>query len=622
MLIEDWSSLFRRLEASESPMSAVALWLAEQPRVSAAAILVPDPPTWKPFAAAPQQFLPWPVALAAEAAESNRIEKLGEWLAVPLPGSASRVVVLRARDTTINEALAAQLQAVVDHAEWLTRQLSESQQSQTLLTIISQWRRTDDLPALLEHMAEAATKLFDCDRATIFLWDRTNKTLVGRPALGLPNRELRIPDNVGVVGRVLASGEALRVNIDDNHAAIYTGVDKTSGYRTESLLCVPLATFVGERLGAFELINKRGGRFTSNDQTGLAELARHAAVALAETQEWTRMLAQNQQLVEATSQVDFVGDCASIESLRRTIRAVADTELAVLLLGENGTGKEVVAQCLHNASRRRLAPFLAVNCAALTETLLESELFGHEKGAFTDAHATRVGKFEAASGGTILLDEIGDMSLAGQAKLLRVLEEKVIVRVGGTANIETDVRVVAATNRNLPALVRDKRFREDLYYRLNVVSIEMPALRDRGDDIVLLADHFLTHFCRKQGRRTPELTAAARKRLLAHRWPGNVRELRNLMERLAYLSDGNRIDADDLAFVLSPGASDDWFHGSEPLQDATKEFQIKYINRTIERLRGNVTEAAKALGLHRSNLYRKMKQLGMSTDDDAGDGEP
>jgi Nif-specific regulatory protein len=319
--------------------------------------------------------------------------------------------------------------------------------------------------------------------------------------------------------------------------------------------------------------------------------------------------------VSDATDVEMVGECDTVDSLRKTIRTVADTELAVLLLGENGTGKEVAARSLHAASRRRSAPFLAVNCAALAETLLESELFGHEKGAFTDAHTTRVGKFEAAAGGTILLDEIGDMSLGGQAKLLRVLEEKVIVRVGGMVPIATDVRVIAATNRNLPQLVRDKKFREDLYYRLNVVSIEMPPLRDRGDDILLLAEHFLSQFCRRQGRRTPRFTAAARKRLVAHRWPGNIRELRNLMERLAYLADGDRIDADDLAFILSPASGDDWFRADQPLQEATRQFQIEYIERTIRRLKGNVTEAAKALGLHRSNLYRKMHQLGMQEPD-------
>ena len=209
----------------------------------------------------------------------------------------------------------------------------------------------------------------------------------------------------------------------------------------------------------------------------------------------------------------LVGESPAIQAVRSTIRRVADTDLAILILGENGTGKEVVARSIHYRSRRRNEPFIAVNCAALTETLLESELFGHEKGAFTDAHEARAGKFEAASGGTLFLDEIGDMSLAGQAKLLRVLEEKNVVRVGGSREIHTDVRVLAATNQKLAELVRAKRFREDLYFRLNVVTLELPPLRERGDDVLLLAEHFLHQFCRQAGRRTPKFTAAARKRL-------------------------------------------------------------------------------------------------------------
>jgi Nif-specific regulatory protein len=261
-----------------------------------------------------------------------------------------------------------------------------------------------------------------------------------------------------------------------------------------------------------------------------------------------------------------------------------------------------------------------VNCAALTETLLESELFGHEKGAFTDAHEARAGKFELASGGTLFLDEIGDMSLAGQAKLLRVLEEKTIVRVGGSKPIHTDVRVLAATNQKLAELVRAKRFREDLYFRLNVVSLELPPLRDRGDDIMLLAEHFLKEFSRRAGRRTPKFTAAARKRLESHTWPGNVRELRNLMERLAYLSAGDRVEAEELAFILSPTSAAPSVVGAGlALSDATDEFQRKYIQQSIDRSRGNVSQAARNLGVHRSNLYRKMRQLGMETGDEGAD---
>ncbi len=208
------------------------------------------------------------------------------------------------------------------------------------------------------------------------------------------------------------------------------------------------------------------------------------------------------------------------------------------------------------------------------------------------------------------------MSLAGQAKLLRVLEEKKVVRVGGNREIHTDVRVLAATNQKLAELVRARRFREDLYFRLNVVSLELPPLRDRGDDILLLAEHFLHHFCRQAGRRTPKIAAAARKSLISHAWPGNVRELRNLMERLAYLSSGEKIESEDLAFILSPsGGAPSLVDSGLSLGDATDQFQTDYIRQSVERARGNVSLAAKNLGVHRSNLYRKMRQLGMATDD-------
>jgi Nif-specific regulatory protein len=295
---------------------------------------------------------------------------------------------------------------------------------------------------------------------------------------------------------------------------------------------------------------------------------------------------------------------------------VANTELNLLISGENGTGKEVIAQMVHYMSPRRDQILVAVNCAALSETLLESELFGHEKGAFTDAYQTRKGKFELATGGTLFLDEIGDLSLGGQAKLLRVLEDKVVVRVGGSTPIPTNARVIAATNQDLAQLVREKKFREDLFFRLNVVSIQMPPLRERGEDVLLLADFFLKHFATKARRPVPELSPAARKRLLAHDWPGNVRELRNMMERLAYLSHDQRVDASDLPFIAStrsePGIST--VPEDLSLASATDQFQRHYIERHIRRAHGNMTEAAESLGLHRSNLYRKMHQLGMDGD--------
>jgi len=243
-------------------------------------------------------------------------------------------------------------------------------------------------------------------------------------------------------------------------------------------------------------------------------------------------------------------------------------------------------------------------------------LFGHEKGAFTDAHEARQGKFELAAEGTLFLDEIGDLSLGGQSKLLRVLEEKVLVRVGGSMPIHTDARFVAATNQNLAEMVRQKRFREDLYFRLNVVAIDLPPLRDRRDDILLLAEHFLSDFSKKARRKVPEFSPEAKDRLLAHPWPGNIRELRNLMERVAYLSSSDCIETADLAFILSPrGVNPLAPDLDQTLADATASFQTEYIRRAIEQSGGNVSLAATRLGLHRSNLYRKMRQLGMPAPD-------
>jgi len=418
---------------------------------------------------------------------------------------------------------------------------------------------------------------------------------------------------------VIASGEPRRLGAADDPRAVNRQVDDTLGYTTRTLLCVPLRGRSDELFGAFELVNKRNGDFTDDDEATLVELAAHAAIALENRQERETLLQSQRQLTdEAAAGVQLIGVSPVIEALRSTIRRVAGTDLAVMLIGENGTGKEVVSQSIHYHSSRRHQPFIAVNCAALAETLLESELFGHERGAFTDARETRPGKFELASGGTLFLDEIGDLSLGGQAKLLRVLEEKVVVRVGGSKNIHTDARVIAATNQDLAQLVRQKRFREDLYFRLNVVTLVLPHLRERREDVVPLAEHFLREFSRQARRKMPKLSSAARRRLEMHSWPGNVRELRNLMERIAYLHPSDKVEAEDVAFVLAPtSALSGLVPGELPLSEATDRFQTEHIRQAIRRAGGNMSEAAGLLGLHRSNLYRKMRQLGMPQEGDS-----
>ncbi|MSR60505.1 MAG: sigma-54-dependent Fis family transcriptional regulator [Planctomycetaceae bacterium] len=491
---------------------------------------------------------------------------------------------------------------------------------QATLEIASQLSLARETKPLLELIAREAARLLDADRASIFVWDREHHEVVACPALGYEGNMLRLKDDTGIVGDCLQTGQSIRVDDAYSDPRFNKQVDAKTGYKTRNLLCVPLVDAGGQRIGAFEVINKRHGDFGDDDQESLQELGLQAAVALANTRERESLVRRHKQLTaQVTQSVEIIGDSPAIAALRTTIERLAATDLPVLVLGESGTGKEVVAQSLHYQGARRESPFVAVNCAAMTETLLESELFGHEKGAFTDAHEARQGKFELAEGGTLFLDEIGDMSPGGQAKLLRVLEQKVITRVGGSQTIRINVRVIAATNVNLAAAVRERRFREDLYYRLSVVALDLPPLRDRPGDILPLAQHFLSRFCVQAGRRSLEISVEARKRLQAHMWPGNIRELRNLMERVAFLCTGAQVEIGDLAFILSPDRDSDLNSTDLGLSEATARFQSEYIRRIVKRVQGNISEASRVLGLHRSNLYRKMRQLDMTEAGDDGD---
>lgn len=493
-------------------------------------------------------------------------------------------------------------------------------QLRSTLRIASSLSQIQETEPLLNQIAQEATRLLECDRASIFIWDKEHGEVVARPALGVEGGSLRLPDKTGVVGEVIHSGRLIRVDDAYHDGRFSQAVDATSGYRTKNLICCPLNDHDGKRLGAFEVINKSEGTFSDEDEATVTELAAQVAVALQNTRERETLLRSHRQLTEqVTRGVTIIGESPAINAMRGTIRRLATTDLPVLILGESGTGKEVVAQSLHYLGTRAERPFIAVNCAALAESLLESELFGHEKGAFTDARELRRGKFELAEGGTIFLDEIGDMSQGGQAKLLRVLEQKVITRVGGSQPIPINARVIAATNANLAEMVKAKKFREDLYFRLNVVTLDLPALRNRPEDITPLAEYFLNIFATQARRPRLQLSAEARKRLQAHPWPGNVRELRNLMERVAFLAPGDRIESEDLAFILSPER--DTMPEPSPdlgLSEATNRFQQEFIRRAIKRVRGNMSEAARLMGLHRSNLYRKMRQLAMS---EAGEGD-
>ncbi|GAB4260982.1 sigma-54-dependent transcriptional regulator [Deferrisoma sp.] len=310
---------------------------------------------------------------------------------------------------------------------------------------------------------------------------------------------------------------------------------------------------------------------------------------------------------------DLIGESPAVRELKEQIRVVGPTRASVLITGENGTGKELVARAVHRASRRRDGPFVEVNCAAIPEDLIESELFGHEKGAFTGATARRRGKFDLADGGTLFLDEIGDMSLKTQAKILRVIQEMRFERVGGTKTHEVDVRIIAATNKDLEEEIREGRFREDLYYRLNVVPIHVPPLRDRAEDIPLLFRHFVEEYCREENREPVEVEEAVFAVLRAYPWPGNVRELKNVAERMVILCRSDRLTVDD----VPPAVRGQGRGSGSPvkpglgLREARRQFERDYIARHLEEAGWNVPQAAEALGVDRSSLYKKMKELGI-----------
>ena len=343
------------------------------------------------------------------------------------------------------------------------------------------------------------------------------------------------------------------------------------------------------------------------DPDNLARIVRAAA-------ERKRLVRENRILKESlksfSSVVEMVGRSEAMDKIRQQVDQVAPTDATVLLLGESGTGKEIVAKAIHVASGRRFMPIIVVNCGALSEGVLESELFGHERGAFTGAQYRRKGRLELADGGTLFLDEIGDISPKTQLDLLRVLEEKTITRIGSNKAIPVDFRVLAATNRNLEEAVAAGRFREDLYYRLNVFSITIPPLRDRKEDIPPLVDHFVQKFARAMNKSVKQVSPEALNVLLAYEWPGNIRELQNAVERAMVIAGGGELKVEHFPILKTAGPSLEG-EGVDPLGKSLAEIEEEHVRRVLEQTGFNVTRAAKALGIDRVTLYNKMKRFGI-----------
>ena len=379
--------------------------------------------------------------------------------------------------------------------------------------------------------------------------------------------------------------------------------------QVRSLLCVPLLAPDGV-LGAIYLDSRSSSeKFDEHHLQVMTAVAGIATLALGNARHWEQLISENRDLrAEINLEHNMAGSSPRIREVFEFIRRVAPSDSTVLIQGESGTGKELVARAIHRNSARNERPFVAINCAAITETLLESELFGHEKGAFTGAHTQVKGKMEVAEGGTLFLDEVTELAPGLQAKLLRVLQEREFERVGGTRSIKLNIRLVAATNRKLSEAVDAGTFRKDLFYRLNVVAVTMPALRDRRDDILQLAEHFIAKSSRKSGCRSKTISPEARACLQNYDWPGNVRELENAIERAMVLGSSDIILPDDLPETIvesalpCPAASAK-YHG------ALKETKKQLILQALQQGNGNYIEAAKILGMHPNSLLRLIRNL-------------
>ncbi len=394
--------------------------------------------------------------------------------------------------------------------------------------------------------------------------------------------DIKMPgmDGMEALSRLHASQPDLPIVIISGHGTIQTAVEAT-------------------RLGAFDFIEKPidADRILLVIRNGLAQrkLAAENVTLKAEVERKTRLM----------------GDHADMLAISETLRKVAPTNARILIIGENGTGKELVARAIHDMSPRRREAFIEVNCAAIPEELIESELFGHEKGAFTGAVSRRIGKFELADGGTLFLDEVGDMSHSAQAKVLRVLQESQFERVGGTETRHVDVRVVAATNKDLQKESQSGNFREDLYYRLNVVPIMIPPLRKRISDLPILIDHFLKVTAQELGQKPKKITKRAVGELMEYNWPGNVRELENLIERLVILTPKPAIDIEDLP-VLGPVKNlEDQFLEKETYNDFREAVEKEFFLRKLRSHGYNLSKTARRLGMQRSNLYKKLEKYGI-----------
>ncbi len=471
-----------------------------------------------------------------------------------------------------------------------------------------------DSRALLTRIIESATELTEGEASSLLLVNPENNKLYFEIALGPKGASAKrysVKMGEGIAGWVAEKNTSLVVNDASSDPRYSPEISEQIGFPTNSILAVPMR-LKDKCVGVIEILNKKGGKkFTETDREWLEVFSTQAAIAIQNAFSYQKVKDELHLLQDKVQSVQgyhtFIGECRQIKEKLEIAWKAAETDSSVLLLGESGVGKELFAEQIHLKSPRNGGPFIRVNCAALPEGLLESELFGHVKGAFTDAVSDRRGRFELADGGTIFLDEIADIPLATQAKLLRVIQQKTFERVGASEQMTSNVRIIAATNHDLETDVAQGKFRSDLYYRLNVLPIRIPPLRERREDIPLLSEFFLKKHSSETKKQLMGFTTEAMDALLAYGWPGNVRELENAVERAVVFTRGDYVTAD--ALTLAPSGVDGETYSKKTLKEALNIFKKHFITKALESNGWHQTKTAKALDIQRSYLSKLVREL-------------
>ncbi len=470
-----------------------------------------------------------------------------------------------------------------------------------------------DLRVTLQSIAEQSARVLGAEASSVLLLDERTNKLVFKAAFGQKADELinQVFDaNLGIAGRVVKERKSSIVNDVHQNSHFLADFDDRLDFKTRNIICSPMI-FQDKVIGVIEVLNSPKEQGFDREDVQLIEVfANLAAIGTVNALRFEGLKRQNEGLKLASrAEEEIIGADTSLADILMLVNKVAHTNATVLLLGETGTGKELIARTIHNRSPRADFPFVAINCAALPENLLESELFGHEKGSFTGAVSQKLGRFELADGGTIFLDEVGELSPAIQVKLLRVLQEKEFVRVGGTKTISTDVRIIAATNRDLKQAITDGTFREDLYYRLNVFPICLPPLRERRGDIPAMVNYYIGRISADLKVPAPEVTPEVLDMLINYDWPGNIRELQNIIERAVLLAGGAKITPAELPKEISGNQKLNIAVVSSDTNLTLPEQEKMIILRALEQTGWNQTRAAKQLGVSRDHLRYRIKKF-------------